>query len=113
MRAVIEGVEPDAARRELGGDMAVDRGQVGLGQVAPSDARLVGYDDGREPGVLELPEGLEGVGIDPDLVGPGGIADVLVDRPVAVEEHGPPFYHRMSSAAAAKASSAVTAVMHR
>ncbi len=42
-----------------------------------------------KPGRVELPDGLEAVGIDTDLVVSAGIADVLVDRPVPVQEDGP------------------------
>ena len=72
MGAVIEGVDPRPARLERPGDVAVDRGEIGLREEAPADARLVGDDDRLEARVPKRFHGREGEGVDPDLLDPEG-----------------------------------------
>ena len=111
MRAVIDGVDPGAGGGEVREHPVMDDAERVLREEPPADAGLVGDDDDGQAGRVELPDGLEAVGIDADLVVSSRVADVLVEGPVAVQEHRPALHRSLRPAS--KASSGPIPVIQR
>ena len=103
MGAVIDRVDPGAGGGEVLDHPVVDDAELVLREESPADPGLVGDDDDGQAGGVELPDGVEAVGINADLVVLSRVADVLVDGPVPVQEDGPALHRSLLPAS--KASS--------
>jgi hypothetical protein len=80
-------IDPGIFRRQQLIDPAFDRPVILLGQQSPGDARLIGDHNGEQACLIDLPHGSPDAGQQPDLPGIAGIARVVDQRPVPVEEH--------------------------
>src|SRR4026208_716165 len=69
--------------------MAVDPVELADGEHPAADRGLVRQDDEAEPQIPELAQGVRRTGDQTELVGPEHVPDLLVDRPVAVEQDEP------------------------
>lgn len=88
MRAVVEGVEVGADFLELAVHPVVDAPDVALGVVAAGDAGLVRHEDGEVAAVIDMTDGLFGVGNPDEVFGTVKVVDVDVEGAVAVKEDG-------------------------
>ena len=67
-------------------DPAMRLRDEGLGQYAASDAALIGDDHNRKAGAPKQADRVHGERINPQFGEVREVADVLVDRPIAIEE---------------------------
>ena len=74
---------------ELAVHPVVDVLDVALGVVAAGDAGLVRHEDGKVAAVIDMTDGLFGVGNPDEVFGTVKVVDVDVEGAVAVEEYGP------------------------
>ena len=88
MRAHVDAVEVRALVFELGDERVVGGPQDVGGKVAASEARLVGDDDGGDPGGVETTDGFGRAGQQSQPGRMVHVPDLLSQRPVAVNEHG-------------------------
>ncbi len=84
----IEAVEGDILGGEFGFDVAMDAVNIGEGEVAATDAGLVGDDEEEEAGVLEGTEGGGGAGDEFDFLRGVKVMTFCDEGAVAVEEDG-------------------------
>ena len=89
MGADLDAVERDTVLREQVAQPRVDLVELGRRHHPSADRRLVGQDDEPEPETLELAQRLDGAGDQAELVRPEHVADLLVDRAVAVQQDEP------------------------
>jgi hypothetical protein len=87
MRAVQHGVDVGAVGREQLDEPSVDLLERRRRQCAPSDVRLVGDDDETEAERAQASERIGRARDQLDLVRMAQVVDLLVDRPVAIEQH--------------------------
>lgn len=86
--AVVEGVKVGADFLELAVHPVVDVLNVALGVVAAGNAGLVRHEDGKVAAVIDMTDGLFGVGIPDEVFGTVKVVDVDVEGAVAVKEDG-------------------------
>jgi hypothetical protein len=101
---VVDGIEARAAALKLARQTVVDDPHHLLREVAAGDAGLVRDEDGEPARVVQKFDGLGRVGEDAVARRVVDVADLLGDRPVAVDEDRRPPLHRATSKRRARAT---------
>jgi hypothetical protein len=95
MGAEVDGVEVCALPREPPLEHLVREREIGLGEHASCDARLVGRGDDREAGLIQAPDRRGRTGQQPELTGGPKVVDLPDDRPITVQEHSRPTHRHL------------------